>query len=149
MIAEAPGARAPHAGLSLLIVDDDFLFTQQLPQLLKRSVARPSLEVAVAQSPQQATETLGAKPFDIVLCDYDLRAARTGIDVLADAAQVAPPPLRILMTGHAPREIEHARPGAYDALIEKTMTLREMIPLVAALIHERLGVAVELHRTAV
>lgn len=125
--------------MRLLIVDDDFLFADMLPKLLRKSIAKPALVITSAKTPQEALQRLSGQSFDVVLCDYDLRDEQTGLDVLAHASRLANPPFRILLSGHSPREIPQA-PGTFDAFMDKPMVLREIVPLLTGLLHERLGV---------
>ena len=141
--ARAPVSRGDDAReLRLLIVDDDFLFSEMLPRLLQREVASPALRITAVRTPEEARRVAHAQPFDVVLCDFDLRARSSGLDVLSDVVDSPGRPFRILISGHSPREIP-AGPGAYDAFLDKPMTLREVVPQLAALLEERLGIRFE------
>ncbi|HET6404736.1 MAG TPA: response regulator [Candidatus Thermoplasmatota archaeon] len=129
--------------LRVLIVDDDFLFTDMLPRLLRKSIARPRLACEAARSVDQAMTLLATREFDVILCDYDLRTVETGLDVLRRATHVPSPPFRILVSGHARREIPPVPEGVIEAFLEKPMTLREVLPLLTALLRDRLGVECE------
>lgn len=131
----APETQAA-ARLRLLIVDDDFLFTKMLPRELRKSL--PDLDIACASSPDDAVGMLDAQAFDVVVCDYDLRALRNGLDVLGHAAKVAQPPFRILISGHSARDIP-ASTGIVDAFVPKPMTLRDIVPPLATLLKARLA----------
>ncbi|MEA3202114.1 MAG: Response regulator receiver domain [Thermoplasmata archaeon] len=152
--AARPASRALNAAsragtryeeLRLLIVDDDYLFADMLPRLLRKTIAKPALAVTSVRTVAEAAQRLAAEPFDVVLCDFDLREPQNGLDVLAHAARAPSPPFRILITGHSPREIPTPPEGVLDAFLDKPMTLREVVPLFTALLHERLGVEFEPH----
>lgn len=128
--------------LRVLIVDDDLLFTQMLPRLLRGAFAKPTFDIVTANGPAKALETFHASTFDLVLCDYDLRAPQNGLDVLRGIASGAA--VRVLMTGHAARELPKGHEDAYDAFLEKPMTLREVVRPLAEILEGRLGIAVEL-----
>ena len=129
--------------LRICIVDDDFLFTDMLPRLLRRTVTAPELAIVTARSPQDAREVLAKESFDVILSDFDLKTIETGLDVLQHAAKVAPGALRILLSGHLPHEIPRLDAPPYDAFVAKPMTLREMVPPLLALIAERRGVPIQ------
>lgn len=129
--------------LRLLIVDDDFLFADSLPRLLRKSFSRPPLAIAAARSPADALDLLAAERFDVVLCDFDLKAPQSGLDVLAQAARTNPDAFRILLSGHSPREIPQDPGAAYDAFLDKPMTLRAVVPRLAELLRARLGIEFE------
>ena len=129
--------------LRILVVDDDFLFTDMFPRLLRKTIRSPTLEIETAKDADEATRRLQAEAFDVVLCDFDLRAARSGLHVLADAARLERPPFRILLSGHTPREVGIPEEGVMDAFLDKPMTLRELVPLLTRLLHERLGIEFE------
>lgn len=141
----APGSRRAvrFDDLRILIVDDDFLFAEMLPKLLLKSVSKPRLHVLSARSAQEAILLTRAQRFDVVLCDFDLRVEQSGFDVLREASRDGHAPLRILISGHPPHEIPDAPDGTFDAFLEKPMTLREVVPLLSALLHERWGVTFE------
>lgn len=130
--------------LSLLIVDDDFLFTDMLPRQLAKSVAAPRMEVSTATSPRTGADLVRERHFDVLLCDYDLKATETGLAVLAVAASDAPRTLRVLITDHSLRDVEIPDAGLVQALIEKPMTLREVVPMITDLFEQALGIDVDL-----
>src|SRR5581483_3700919 len=132
--------------LRVLIVDDDFLFSDMLPKLLVKSVAKPQIHALSARTPREALRLLEAQRFDVVLCDYDLRDGLSGFDVLRAALRAEGAPLRILISGHRPGEVPSMPEGAFDAFLEKPMTLREVVPLFLDLLHERLGIEFETRR---
>lgn len=138
-----PPAGAAYDPLRLLIVDDDFLFADMLPRLLRRRILKPALEMASATNAEDAMRRLDAERYHVLLCDYDLKASSTGLDVLAHAARQADGPFRILITGHSPREIPETGHQLYDAFLDKPMTLREVVPQLTTLLHARLGVGFE------
>ncbi|HET6404188.1 MAG TPA: response regulator [Candidatus Thermoplasmatota archaeon] len=139
----APRAPLPAGSLRVLIVDDDPLFTDMLPRLLLRSLASPRLEFACARDAAAAIRLLQERAFDVLLCDYDLRTHATGLDVLEIASSLPERPFRILFSGHAPQHIERPRKDVLDAFLDKPATLSGMVPLLATLLTERMGIEVE------
>ena len=113
-----------------------------LPRLLQRAIARPAFDFATASAPAEGIELGRSGQFDLILCDYDLRAPQTGIDVLRAVGNERA--LRVLITGHSPRELPADREGSYDAFLEKPMTLRDVVAPLAEILRERLGVPVDL-----
>lgn len=127
--------------LRMLIVDDDFMFTKMLPRLLHKRVARPQFDIVTAQTPDEAMEILGTQRFDLILCDFDLKSARTGLDVLRAASAEGNGAFRVLITGHPPRDVPDDGP-VYDAFLDKPTTLREVVPPLLSIMHD-LGFQVE------
>lgn len=126
--------------LRLLIVDDDFLFAEMLPKLLRKQIARPPLRIAAARSAEEGMRLARSEPFDVVLCDFDLRSRLTGVDVLGAVRAYGGSPLCILVSGNSPRGPPEAPDGTYDVFLDKPMTLREVVPLVVGVLRERLGI---------
>jgi response regulator RpfG family c-di-GMP phosphodiesterase len=138
-----PGRRPP----ILLIVDDDSLMTQLLPRKM-RSAFATELRILTAGTPDEAAALVRAERPDIVLCDYNLRAERTGIDVLADAAAVAPQSVRILFSGHTRGEIGEDGFGRarIHGFLEKPFRLDDLFDPFARLVRDASGL--ELERSA-
>lgn len=66
-------------GKSVLVVEDEPLIAQHLAQLARKAGAGI---VTMARSYDEAMTAAQASPPDIVLCDYDLGAGKTGTDVV-------------------------------------------------------------------
>lgn len=139
-----PGARAragPPTRMPpvLLIVDDDALMTNLLPRKLRNAFAT-ELRIVTATTPEEAARVLREERPDIVLSDYNLRAARTGLDVLADAAEVVPQGVRILFSGHTQSEIGAAIASApIHGFIEKPLRLDDLLRPLATLVRDASG----------
>lgn len=120
----------------LLIVDDDALMTTLLPRTLRKGFG-PELRIATATTPDEAARILRELRPDIVLSDYNLRAVKTGLDVLADAAGVVPDAVRILFSGHTQGEIGPAMDTVpIHGFIEKPFRLDELVEPLARLVQE-------------
>lgn len=125
--ATTRGSGGGAAELRILIVDDDRLMTDFLPRKISKALAGLPVRFLTANTPEEGIRLLGEKP-DVVLCDYNLRADATGIDVLAVAAQAQPSAIRILFSGHTSREIGGELVSApIHAFLEKPMRLDDMI----------------------
>jgi response regulator RpfG family c-di-GMP phosphodiesterase len=136
---DASAPPAMHVPPVLLIVDDDALMTNLLPRKLQSAFTTP-LRIVTATTPEEAAQVLRDERPDIVLSDYNLRAARTGLDVLADAAEVIPHGVRILFSGHTQREIGAAIAHApIHGFIEKPLRLDDLLPPFARLVQDASG----------
>lgn len=132
-----PAARWPPL---LLIVDDDALMTTLLPRMLRKGFGA-DLRIATATTPEEAARLLREMKPDIVLSDYNLRTLKTGLDVLADAADVVPEGVRILFSGHTQGEIGAAMDGVpIHGFIEKPFRLDELLDPLARLVQEAGGI---------
>lgn len=132
------GSAGARAGFVLLIVDDDPLMTDMLPRRM-RKVLRADVEIRTAASADEAMDIIRAIQPDVVLCDYNLRQLRTGLDVLREAETSAPRAARILFSGHAPGEIIGLAGASIHAYLEKPMQLDELIPPVLEAIRRATG----------
>lgn len=132
--------------LRVLIVDDDFLFSDYLPRELRREVVAPQLDIMTERTALAAMRRLREERYDVVVADYDLRTDETGVDVLRIATDAEGRPLRILLTGHSPQEIGEIA-NRWDVFLDKPATLREVVPLLAQVIGAQLGVVVTLRET--
>ena len=122
-----PGAAAPPAPLSILVVDDD----RVVGQLLAEGLAVMGHAVAVAQSADEAWHALQDRP-DIGVVVSDIRMpGSTGLDLALDVVtriEDARAASIILVTGHATREeaATALRLGATDVL-RKPCRLAELV----------------------
>lgn len=131
-----PGAHRPP---SILIVDDDPLMTDLLPRRLRR-VAIPQLRILTANGPDDALRVMSEEQPDVILSDYNLRAALNGLDVLEAAATRAPHAARILFSAHTRREIgARIESAPIHGFIEKTMRLDDLIQPLLGLVAQTSG----------
>jgi DNA-binding NtrC family response regulator len=96
----------------ILIVDDDRATCEFIEELL----AAPGREFASSQDPDDAMARMRETPFDLLITDLNLNAARSGLDVLrAFTAQWPSSPV-ILISGFGTLEtaIDAVRAGAFD-----------------------------------
>ena len=82
---------------SLLVLDDD----PDTCKLLQTALAKPGRDVRVANRPDDALESLKARPADVVITDYDLQSSRNGLDVLRFIKTEWPQTQVILMSGYS------------------------------------------------
>jgi CheY-like chemotaxis protein len=136
----AGGARndVSRDGFLLLIVDDDPLMTDMLPRRM-RKMLRADVEIRTAATAEEAFDLIRTLRPDVVLSDYNLRQAHTGLDVLRETYLHAPNAARILFSGHAKREIIGIADGDFDAYVEKPMRLDDLIPPVLDAIERATG----------
>ncbi len=101
--AEAPRALStPLKSLSVLIVDDDEATLLALKNLLVTWGA----SVTQAQTAQNAQTLLtSAANYHVVICDFDLGAAKTGLDLLRISELAQPDAERILMSGRLKSDV--------------------------------------------
>ena len=81
---------------SILIIDDETNVLQGLRRQLHKR-----FDLALAEGGDQGIAILRQKgPFAVVVCDMNM-PGRTGIDVLAEVAEISPDTTRIMLTGQA------------------------------------------------
>ena len=81
---------------SILIIDDETNVLQGLRRQLHKR-----FDLALAEGGDQGIATLRQKgPFAVVVCDMNM-PGRTGIEVLAEVAEISPDTTRIMLTGQA------------------------------------------------
>ncbi|MBI4957335.1 MAG: sigma-54-dependent Fis family transcriptional regulator [Myxococcales bacterium] len=97
----APPSEAAVQGPAILLVEDDRAWRQTLARHLARKGAR----VHAAATCGESMELLARHAVDLVLTDVNLPDGR-GFEVLRRAAQQAPPPVTLVMTGD--RCVDHA-----------------------------------------
>ena len=125
-----PGAAAPPAPLSILVVDDD----RVVGQLLADGLAMMGHAVTVAQSASEAWHALqGRTDIGVVVSDIRMPGG-TGLDLALDVAtrvEDARAASIVLITGHATREEAAAakRLGAAEVL-SKPCRLAELVDAV-------------------
>jgi DNA-binding NtrC family response regulator len=96
----------------ILIVDDDRATCTFIADLL----AAPGREFVSFQDPDEAIAHVKDTPFDLLITDLHLNAARSGLDVLRECARARPSSPVILISGFGTLEtaIEAVRAGAFD-----------------------------------
>jgi DNA-binding NtrC family response regulator len=128
------------AEVRILIVDDDPLMTDMLPRRIRAGL---HATVLTASTPEEGLAMADAHHPEVVLSDYNLRAAMTGLDLLAEIERRQPDAVRILFSGHARHEIgARLDEVAIDGFLEKPMRLDELIAPLATIIQSTLGLDV-------
>jgi DNA-binding NtrC family response regulator len=96
----------------ILIVDDDRATCQFIEELL----AGPGREFESSQDPEDAISRVRNTPFDLLITDLNLNAARSGLDVLRTFTTERPSSPVILISGFGTLEtaIDAVRAGAFD-----------------------------------
>ena len=127
----APG-EPPGPAWTVLLVDDDPFMLDMLPRRLQKHLApdRP-VRVLTAKTPEEAEAYVqaGEEGLLVVICDFNLRAAKDGIDVLRGIEARAPRSVRILYSGHAAHEIgPRLGTAPIHAFVEKPFRLEDMLP---------------------
>src|SRR5207247_2107723 len=101
-------AMPPH----ILIVDDDKATCRFIEELL----AGQGRQFTSAHDPDDAVKRIHETPFDLLITDLNLNAARSGLDVLRTFAAAWPSSPVILISGFGTLEtaIDAVRAGAFD-----------------------------------
>jgi DNA-binding NtrC family response regulator len=96
----------------ILIVDDDRATCEFIEELL----AGPGREFVSSQDPEDAILRVRETPFDLLITDLNLNAARSGLDVLRTFTTERPASPVILISGFGTLEtaIDAVRAGAFD-----------------------------------
>jgi DNA-binding NtrC family response regulator len=96
----------------ILIVDDDKTTCGFIEELL----ASPGRQFTAAYDPDDAIKRINETPFDLLITDLNLNAARSGLDVLRTFATTRPSSPVILISGFGTLEtaIDAVRAGAFD-----------------------------------
>ena len=96
----------------ILIVDDDKTTCGFIEELL----ASPGRQFTSAYDPDDAIKRINETPFDLLITDLNLNAARSGLDVLRTFASARPSSPVILISGFGTLEtaIDAVRAGAFD-----------------------------------
>jgi signal transduction histidine kinase len=96
-----PSSR-PLQAMKILVIDDDLAILEALDKLLSAWGATVTGE-STAQRGQALITS--ASNYDVVLCDFDLGAAKNGLELLHIANLAQPDAKRILMSGRPKREV--------------------------------------------
>ena len=104
---------------SLLVVDDDPVFTRFVCQLVQSLAAELPCQVTCADSAEAAEAELRQHPFDLALVDFHLPRA-SGLDLLSKIASLPPgrQPAVVMLTGSGNESVavEAMKRGAKDYL---------------------------------
>ncbi|GAB6038120.1 response regulator [Fundidesulfovibrio butyratiphilus] len=100
---------------SVLLVDDEAEFIETLAKRLKRR----GLEVSLANSGQQALDSLAANPVDVVVLDVKM-PGMDGIEALTRIKALVPGVEVVMLTAHANVEValKGMELGAFDYLMK-------------------------------
>ncbi len=112
----------------ILVVDDDPVSRDLLEEVLKKE----GYVVRLAESGEQALETLAREDFPVILSDVRMKE-KTGFDLLRDIQKRPPPPsVVVLMTGFGSMEgaLDALREGAFD-YISKPFQIADLRSLVS------------------
>ena len=80
---------------SVLLLEDD----THLAEMIQLSLGG-EFEIDRAANAEEAKGLLGARTFDVLLCDHMMPGAQQGLEFLVEAMQYQPKARRILMTGY-------------------------------------------------
>ena len=97
--------------IRLLIADDE----PKLLSILSRELAQRGFQVTVAEDGVQAAAVLEKQEFDVLLLDVRM-PGKDGLEVLALAREIEPPPEVVMLTGNSSVEtaVEAMKHGACD-----------------------------------
>lgn len=116
----------------VLLVDDDAFMLDVLPRKLRKMLGpeRP-VRFLTTDDPERARELARGcgEELLVVICDFNLRAAKDGLDVLRELEADAPRSVRILYSGHAASEIgDRLDDAPIHAFVEKPFRLEDLLP---------------------
>jgi DNA-binding NtrC family response regulator len=118
------------SALHVVFVDDDDLMVRVMETALQEARTDPPIgRIVTALDPDAAVELVRAAPEGplLVISDFNLKAAKNGIDVLRAAADLRPDSVRILFSGYAADQIgDVTAGGAIHAFIEKPLRMSEI-----------------------
>lgn len=103
--------------LHILIVDDDPVLLQALPQTV--SLRIPQARVDTSNSAQGALEQIQKYPYDTIVSDIKM-PGMDGLQLLARLRELRPGTPMLLITGHGEHDlaIQALRGGAYDYILK-------------------------------
>jgi len=94
---------------------DDSAETCDLLEILLSQIDLPKkLDVAKATRPEDAIALLKAKPFDLMLSDINLEAAKDGVDLLRTAKPMGVETILLTGFGSIEKALEAVKEGAFD-----------------------------------
>jgi two-component system nitrate/nitrite response regulator NarL len=91
------------AAPSILILEDQALVRAGMRELIQ--ISEPHGRIQEASSYDEAVEKLAAEPFDIAFLDIDLKAEKSGLDVLRHMRALEMDTRAIMLSGRSEREI--------------------------------------------
>lgn len=84
----------------LMVVDDEQLVLNSLRRTVGR---RPGISLEAFSEPEEALRCLQVKNFDLIISDYRM-PAMTGVEFLAQARELQPRSVRLILSGYADKE---------------------------------------------
>jgi DNA-binding NtrC family response regulator len=107
----------------ILIVDDD----RETCRFMSELLAKPDRKIESANDPDEATDLLNEKPFDLMVSDIDLNAKESGLDLLRRFKARNPNSQVLLISGFGTLDtaIEAVRAGAFD-YVSKPFNITEV-----------------------
>lgn len=118
----------------VLIVDDEPEIRATLSATFRRAL--PEVEVVTAESGEAGLRVLRDRLFDLVLSDHCM-PGMAGLDFLAQARDLQPESVRVLMTAHP--EMDLAVRGVNDRILQRFLTKPFRPKEVVAVVHDLLG----------
>lgn len=114
---------------SILVVDDDTQFRQELTNLLRRRFI--NVKVQSARSPREAINKFSQKPFDMVLLDMNFGYEKmSGLEILEEMRKGDNPFYTIALTGYAADFGFHAGKIGIDVLIQKSKDFEPLLSVI-------------------
>ncbi|MCB9749514.1 MAG: PAS domain-containing protein [Myxococcales bacterium] len=110
----APAAATRSAGTSVLIVDDEVLFTSAFGEQLRRLGYR----VHTADTPRRALAELATSEIDLLLTDIAILSSFDGVELAQRAIALTPSIKVIFMTGYVVEELREAASAMGPVLIK-------------------------------
>ena len=120
-------------GETILVVDDD----RAVRQALDINLGKAGFQVRLAQTGEEAIDSLHDAPADVVLTDL-MMPGMTGLQLLEQVRQKWPDIQVVLMTGHGTveRAVEAMRMGAHDFII-KPVSRAELVAILDRALREK------------
>ncbi|HEY0502246.1 MAG TPA: ATP-binding protein [Lysobacter sp.] len=116
--------RMLHAGTRVLLVEDETDNAEALRTLLTLE----GLQVSIAGNAESALLLADRQPFDVVLCDLELRDGPSGFDVARALSAREATPYLIAYTGYGQRpDIERTRQAGFHRHLVKPASLADIL----------------------
>ncbi|MEY2988234.1 MAG: hypothetical protein RJB13_1755 [Pseudomonadota bacterium] len=116
--------------MNVLIIDDE----DELRSLLLLKFTNAGFKVALASTGEEAKTLLSENNFSAVLCDLNLPNSPKGRELFELSAQLASPPLFIVITGYtqdAP-EVAAVRNAGIKHIFSKPLRLKNILQLISS-----------------
>lgn len=127
--SEATPPPVRHSSASVLIVEDDRENAESLRWLLELDGYR----VDLAFTPEDGIALATGGTHDAVLCDIDLAADLSGLDVARAVARLPDPPRLVAYSGYGqPQDLVKTREAGFDAHLVKPATLSDIKKAIGA-----------------